>query len=269
MGSNYSEVEAEVKLLTHRCSPYSQTVQIALLEKGIPFEPIYMSLPRKPTLLLETNPVYRQVPVIIHKGRTLSQSLVILEYLEDVFPEKIPLVPKDPYERAKVRFWADFLHRGYTHFFNNCMKLQPGCPLKDKAMESALKFMRMVDAAMASYSTDGPFFTGPQFGFLDAVFAPFSTSLMVLEKLDGFVMPWHEEIPRLYSWIEAVRARPSVISSIPSVDEHADFVTGIFHADLALQLHLQELNAPPNFPHPRASSSENMMFSSHILVYES
>lgn len=127
----------------------------------------------------------------------------------------------------------------------------------------------MVDAAMMSYSADGPFFTGPEFGSLDAVLAPFSTSLLVLEKLDGFVIPRQMEIPRLHKWIEAIRARPSVTSSIPSAEEHVEFVMGIFHSKPAIQMHLQELHAPPKFPHPRAKSSENMVFSSNILVYES
>lgn len=268
MGS-ISEAEAEVKLLTHRFSPYSQRIQIALLEKGISFEPIHMTMiPKKPTLLLETNPIYRQVPVIIHNGRTLSQSLVILEYLEDVFPEHVRLMPKDPYEKAKVRFWADFLHRGYTSFFDTCMKLQPGCPVKEAAMEGTVKFVRMVDAAMTSYSTDGPFFTGSEFGFLDAVLAPFVTSLQVSGKLDGFFIPDPDEIPRFHKWCEAIQARPSVKSSIPPAEEHATFVTMIFHSNPDMQLHFQELHSPPKFPHPR-KSSENTVLSSHTIVYES
>ena len=42
------------------------------------------------------------VPSLVHQGKVLSQSMAIIEYLDDVFPEK-PLFPKGAYDRAKVK----------------------------------------------------------------------------------------------------------------------------------------------------------------------
>jgi glutathione S-transferase len=49
-----------------------------------------------------------QVPVLIHDGRTLTESTVICEYLDAVFPQ-IPLRPKDEYWRAQMRIWTKFV----------------------------------------------------------------------------------------------------------------------------------------------------------------
>jgi glutathione S-transferase len=42
-----------------------------------------------------------QVPTLVHNGARISQSIAILEYLEEVFPEH-PLLPSDPVQRAVV-----------------------------------------------------------------------------------------------------------------------------------------------------------------------
>jgi glutathione S-transferase len=49
-----------------------------------------------------------QVPVLIHDGRTLTESTVICEYLDAVFPQ-VPLRPKDEYWRAQMRIWTKFV----------------------------------------------------------------------------------------------------------------------------------------------------------------
>jgi len=49
-----------------------------------------------------------QVPVLIHDGKSITESTVICEYLDAVFPE-IPLRPKDEYWRAQMRIWTKFV----------------------------------------------------------------------------------------------------------------------------------------------------------------
>ncbi|GLJ17117.1 hypothetical protein SUGI_0296210 [Cryptomeria japonica] len=64
----------------------------------------------KSELLLQTNPTYNQVPVLLHNGRSISQSLVILEYIQEAWPDPF-LLPQTPYERALARFWADYINK--------------------------------------------------------------------------------------------------------------------------------------------------------------
>uniref|UniRef100_A0A803LA76 Glutathione S-transferase n=1 Tax=Chenopodium quinoa TaxID=63459 RepID=A0A803LA76_CHEQI len=98
-----------VKVLGNRGSPYSKRVEIALKLKGISYD--YQEedpYGNKSPELLKSNPVYKKIPVLIHNGKPIAESLVILEYIDEVW-EGYPILPKDPYHKATARIWAKFI----------------------------------------------------------------------------------------------------------------------------------------------------------------
>lgn len=97
----------EVKLFRTWSSPFALRIVWALKLKGIEFDTIFEDIANKSPSLLQYNPVYKKVPVLVHNGKPISESLVILEYVEDTWKEN-PLFPEDPYEKARGRFWASF-----------------------------------------------------------------------------------------------------------------------------------------------------------------
>ena len=97
-----------LKLCGFRISNYHNKVRIALLEKGVAFEEDPGCKPSQQEDFLARTPIGKVPFLELDGGRRLSESDVILEYLEDAYPQK-PLLPKDPYQRAKVRELVQFI----------------------------------------------------------------------------------------------------------------------------------------------------------------
>lgn len=98
-------VVCEVKLFGMWAAPAVRRVEWALKLKGIEYEYIEEDLSNKSPSLLQYNPINRQVPVLLHNGKPLVESLVILEYIDETWKDN-PILLKDPYERAMARIWA-------------------------------------------------------------------------------------------------------------------------------------------------------------------
>ncbi|MFS7943405.1 putative glutathione transferase [Helianthus anomalus] len=104
----HQKMEDEVKLHSFRGSPYGCRVEIALKLKGISYQFIQEDLNNKSQHLLKYNPVYKKVPVFVHNGNPISESLVIIEYIDQLW-KGVPVLPQDAYKKAQARFWAKFI----------------------------------------------------------------------------------------------------------------------------------------------------------------
>ncbi|MEQ9395554.1 glutathione S-transferase family protein [Haliea sp.] len=81
-------------------SNYYNIVKHCLLHKGVPFDEhlVYPGMPE----LVALSPAGKVPALTTASGTTLSESSVLIEYIEEAYPDK-PLLPKDPEQRAQVR----------------------------------------------------------------------------------------------------------------------------------------------------------------------
>jgi len=96
-----------IEVLNYPLSPCGEKVRFALAEKGLPFVDRHVDLGSKENLgsdFLRLNPK-GLVPVLLDGDIVVSDSTVILEYIEDRWPDR-PLRPATPLERARMRRWT-------------------------------------------------------------------------------------------------------------------------------------------------------------------
>jgi maleylpyruvate isomerase len=95
-----------MKLYNYFRSSASYRVRIALNLKGLPYEYVPLHLVKDggaqhSAEFAALNP-QKLIPVLMERGHVLSQSLAIIEFLEETYPQP-PLLPHDPFDRAYVR----------------------------------------------------------------------------------------------------------------------------------------------------------------------
>ena len=98
-----------MKILGAWASPFVMRARISLNIKSVDYEFLQENLSSKSELLLKSNPVHKKIPVLIHGDKAISESLVIVQYIDEVWTSSESILPSDPYDRAIARFWAAYL----------------------------------------------------------------------------------------------------------------------------------------------------------------
>ncbi|KAF5739764.1 hypothetical protein HS088_TW12G00974 [Tripterygium wilfordii] len=211
---------AEVKLLGYWASPYSLSVKWALKLKGIQYQYLEEDIQNKSPLLLRYNPVYKKVPVLVHNTKPLAESLVIVEYIDEVW-QTIPLFPKDPYERAKARFWAKFAHEKCIPAMMNAFVKQG--EEQEKAAAEAREHLKTLESGLEGKK----FFGGETIGYVDitagwiAIWAPITEDIAGVNLVDG------ETMPLLKAWFKNVLEVPTIKSCLPPLDDLHEFIKAL------------------------------------------
>lgn len=202
----------EVILLAAEVSTFSMRVRIALSEKQVNYEDKNEDLPNnKSQLLLEMNPIHKKIPVLIHNGKPICESTIIVQYIDEVWNDKYPLLPSDPYQRSQARFWADYIDKKIY---------SPGRKIwttKGEEQEAAKKEYIEILKTLEGELGDKPYFGGEYFGFVDVSFIPFSSWFYTLEKFGDLNI--EKECPKLKVWVERCMQRGSVSKVLPDPQE--------------------------------------------------
>jgi len=219
-------------------------VRLVFAEKGEAFDGRMLNLGRGDQFdpeYLKINPS-AVVPTLAHDGRIVPESSVIMQYLDDLFPEPA-LTPPDPYDRARMRLWMkridDPVHPAtgaLTHaiaFRGDFLKLSKEeqearlarIPLESRRARQgavyaqglaapvvigAVREFERLFADMEAALAASDWLAGPAYSLADAAATPYVDRIHML-KLDPVFMKGR---PRLAGWYERVTARRSFEAGI-------------------------------------------------------
>ena len=240
-----------LELYHNNISVCSQKVRLVLAEKNIPWVNRHVSLAKGEQL----TPAFKKmnprgvVPVIVHDGKTIVESTVICQYLDEVFP-KPPLQPGDAADRALMRLWTklpdEILHTAcatvsFAICFGQQLKKQAGAGLEERLMKMPDPARRERQRALIEKGIETPFFkdhikvfektvaemeaqlaktkwlAGDSYSLADAEITPY------IERVDrlGLAGLWEPDRPHVADWFKRIKARPSytpAMTDFPPMD---------------------------------------------------
>ncbi|KAJ0241526.1 Glutathione S-transferase U19 [Hirschfeldia incana] len=201
----------EVILLDYWASPFGMRARIALREKGVKFEYREENLRDKSPLLLHMNPVHKKIPVLIHNGKPVCESMNVVQYIDEVWSNKNSILPSDPYQRAQARFWIDFID---TKVYEPADKIWSTTgEVQETAKKDFITALKILEAELG----DKPYFGGDNFGFVDIAMTGYYSWFEPFEKCANFSI--ESECPTLMASAKRCLHRESVANSVPSPDE--------------------------------------------------
>ena len=198
-----------LRLCGFRISNYHNKVRIALLEKGIPFEEDESCKPSQDEAFVARSPLGKVPWIELDGGRRLAESEAICEYLEETYPDK-PLMPKDPYERAKVRELVTFIEwygemvarrlYGQAYFGSG--------PVSESTKQSVEKELEKGVRALKTMMKFSPFIAGPQLTLADCA-AFVHLPLLSLTTKIVYGRDFLADVPQVKPYLQMLKERPA------------------------------------------------------------
>ncbi|CAN4117629.1 unnamed protein product [Withania somnifera] len=187
---------------------YGMRIMVALAEKEIDYEykeeQVFIA---KSPLLLKMNPVHKKIPVLIHNGKPVCESLIAVEYIDEVWWNKAPLLPSDPNERSQAKFWADYIDKKLYDFGRKIWDAKG--EEQEAGKKSLIDSLKLLEEAALG---DKPYFGGDIFGFVDVALIGYYCWFYTYEITGNFSM--ESECPKLVAWGKRCMERESVSKSL-------------------------------------------------------
>ena len=194
-------------LYMHPLASFCHKVLIALYENAIPFEPAIVDFadPRSAAAVIDRWPVAR-IP-ILHDSRgdrTVPESSIIIEYLQDECGGEVRLLPDDPDQRREARLWDRFfdLHVSLPMQKIVTDRLRPDGARARGGIEEAHRMLEVGYATIEARLARRTWAAGDAFSIAECAAAP---GLFFA----AIVHPIPDDRPSLAAYFERLLARPS------------------------------------------------------------
>jgi glutathione S-transferase len=206
----------EIVLLDTDVSMFGMRARVALNEKGLKYEYKEEDLFNKSPLLLQMNPIHKKVPALIHNGKPVCESLIIVQYIDEVWHDKNPLLPSDPYKRAQARFWADYVDKKVYDAGRRIWTAKG--EEQEKAKKEFIETLRTLEGELGNKT----YFGGEDFGFVDVALITFYSWFLTYETSGNFKI--EPEVPKLVAWAKRCMQRESVSKGLADPQKVYEFV---------------------------------------------
>lgn len=216
----------ELTLLGLWASPFVIRVRIALNLKGLTYGYTEESLYDKSELLLKSNPVHKKVPVLIHDGKPVCESQIIVQYIDEAFPDAgagAPILPSDPYDRAVARFWASYVE---DKLYSTWVPVFRGRTAEER-VEAATQTVAVLQTLEQAFNEcskgKAAFFGGDTVGLVDVVLGGHLGWLYATEAICGVKAVDATRTPLLAAWAERFCALDAAKGLIPDVERLVEY----------------------------------------------
>jgi len=195
-------------LYGHPISSYTWKVLTALYENGTPFD--FITVDQRTYADFIAKWPMGKFPILLDSARKrmVSETSVIIEYLDHYYPGAAPLVPQDFDIALEVRRWD----RVFDHLNTTMSKIvvdniRPGDQRDPYGVEEAKRVVRSIYTVIEAQLGDRAFAVGDSFTLTDCAAAPalwYATRNVPLEG--GF--------PRIAAYLDRLKARPSFARAV-------------------------------------------------------
>ncbi len=214
--------------------PFSQRLEILLSLKGlddaIDFHVVDITQPR-PEWLMEKTQGTTALPVLeTGDGGIIKESMDILRYLEDHFPEPA-VAQRDPYRRAVegmlIAMEGEFCARGYRYVMNQ------DADKRDAYRQQMLEQYARLNDFLLEHNPSCTFLF-EDFGLAETVFTPLFMRFWFLEYYEDFDLPREERYARVRKWREACLTHPAAqqVTKEEIVKVYYDYAKGAGNGSL-------------------------------------
>uniref|UniRef100_A0A0E0MA09 glutathione transferase n=1 Tax=Oryza punctata TaxID=4537 RepID=A0A0E0MA09_ORYPU len=213
----------ELMLLGKWPSPFVTRVELALGLKGLSYEYVKQDLVNKSELLLTSNPVHKKIPVLIHNGKPICESSIIVQYIDEAFPDAgAALLPADPYERAVARFWVAYIDDKFVSAWVATFRGKTE-EEKTEGMKQLLAVVETLEGALKDCSKGKPFFGGDIVGIVDVALGGLISWVKATEVLAASKIFDKEKAPLLAAWAKRFSELDVAEKVLPDVDGVVEF----------------------------------------------